>query len=69
LLPEAQALEGNVTPLRGTDIRFRGNSTLYQKLSLLNLVPEITLAAGQPVSRMLFFPPWAGRGCGANDPS
>ena len=60
MLPEAQALEGIVTPLRGTDIRISGNSTLYQKLCLPYLVPEKTLAARQPILPDVFSPPWAG---------
>jgi len=60
MLPEAQALEGNVTPLRGTDIRLSGNSTLYQSCDSSTRVPEKALAARQLVSPMLFFPPQAG---------
>ena len=57
MLPEAQALEGNVTPLRGTDIRLSGNSTLYLKsYVLLYLVPEENAGGPASLVTMLFFP-------------
>jgi hypothetical protein len=56
MLPEAQALERNITPLRGTDIRLGGNSTLYQSSGFSTRVPEKTLTASQPVPTDVFSP-------------